>query len=163
MKKILIFVLLLGIIGWLVYPRIKNAIITPKADSVLCDTVPLIINEGQVFIEAKLEGYPMRFILDTGCSSVRIGMTEYLFLYKQGMIKSQPLDTITTINADGDRREALSMKMNIEIGGKQINGVNVMVGTNISTDDSPLLGHEVLEKLGTIQIDYKNKILIINK
>lgn len=179
--KIIIVIVILGIIGWFTYPKIKNYIITEKeenkekVDSIIPppltplpqtpDTIhiPLSIENGQIGILAKINGYPMRFTLDTGCSNVKIGIIDYLFLVKQGVVKDAPTDIATTINADGEQREAMSTKMDIELGGIKINGVNVLVGTNPSIDEPILLGHEVFENLGNIQIDYKNKILIVYK
>lgn len=176
--KVFIFIVILGIIGWFVYPKVKTIIqqksntsdidSIPEAvvvEEVKIDTIhiPIDIKEGQIYITAKINEYPMKFTLDTGCSSVKIGLIDYLFLVKQGIVKDEPTDIATTINADGETREAITTKMNIEIGGINIPNVNIIVGTNPSTSEPILLGHEVFENLGNIQIDYKNKILIIYK
>ena len=113
-------------------------------------------------MNAKVGGYPMKFILDTGCSNVKIGSLEYFFLVKQGVVVDPDIEKVTTLNADGEERKAISTKLDVEIGGMTVPDVNIIVGDdNLSLTTPCLLGHEVFEGIGNIQIDYKNKNLII--
>ena len=73
------------------------------------EIIPLEVQGNLTYINVYLEGLPMKFVLDTGCSGVHITIVEYWFLVRQGLIKEVTGKAITT-NADGDEHEVATEK-----------------------------------------------------
>ncbi len=104
-------------------------------------------------IPCKVNGIPMKFILDTGASNVSISATEAVFLIKQGLISEQ--DIIGSTNymvANGEIKEGTNIKLkSIEIGGLILEDI---VATVVNELNAPLLlGQSALSKLGAFTID----------
>lgn len=155
-------------IGWSTADSVK--VDTTKVDTiphklpekeVKKEIIPLEVQGNLTYINVYLEGLPMKFVLDTGCSGVHITTVEYWFLVRQGLIK-EVTGKATTINADGDEHEVATVKVSIRVGTKEIKDVECTVG-DLSADgkNEILLGQSVLKELGQVTIDYNKQQLIL--
>lgn len=112
-------------------------------------------------VPCKVNGLSLKFIFDTGASSVSISKSEAIFMLKNGylsqndIIGSQQFQT-----ASGDILEGTRIIIRkIEVGGLLLRNVEASV---VHSDNAPLLlGQSVLSRLGKIQIDYNNSTLTI--
>lgn len=112
-------------------------------------------------VPCKVNGLSLKFIFDTGASSVSISKSEAIFMLKNGylsqndIIGSQQFQT-----ASGDILEGTRIIIRkIEVGGLVLRNVEASV---VHSDNAPLLlGQSVLSRLGKIQIDYNSSTLTI--
>ena len=125
--------------------------------------VPLTTEDGVLFITISINGVPMRFIFDTGASSISISETELLFLIKQGTIQENDvLGEQDYYDANGDRATGYVVNLDkVCIGDAELHNVEACVVMN---QKAPLLlGQTALSRFGKVSIDYENKFLIFEK
>ena len=143
MKKIFLFLFLLipyTVIGEVIVPMERQ-------------------ENGLYLIPCTVNGVPMKFIFDTGASSVNISMAEALFLLKNGHIQESDIKgTSHSQIANGDIVENTRILLRkIEVGGIEINNVDATVSHNLNAP--LLLGQSAISKLGTIQLEGTNLII----
>ena len=136
MKKILLFLFVLipyTVIGEVIVPMERQ-------------------ENGLYLIPCTVNGVPMKFIFDTGASSVNISMAEALFLLKNGYIQESDIKGISHAQiANGEIVENTRILLSkIEIGGIEINDVDATVSHNLNAP--LLLGQSAISKLGNIQL-----------
>lgn len=132
-----------------------------EKDNTVRDTIPLVKgNDNLYYLTAEINGIPMRFALDTGCSDIYISIVEYLFLERQGLIKSKKVLPCQSIIANGDTIHDYGTIIldNVTIGNRTVKNVNCSVSNN--QESSLLLGQGVLSKMGDITIKYNQNMLI---
>lgn len=114
---------------------------------------------GLYLIPCTVNGVPMKFIFDTGASSVSISMAEALFLLKNGHIQESDIKGTSHAQiANGEIVENTRVLLRkIEIGGIEIHDVDATVSHNLNAP--LLLGQSAICKLGTIQLDGTNLII----
>ena len=114
---------------------------------------------GLYLIPCKVNGVPMKFIFDTGASTVNISMTEALFLYKNGHIQESDIKGTSHAQiANGEIVENTRILLHkIDIGGIEINDVDATVSHNLNAP--LLLGQSAINRLGMIQLDGTNLII----
>ncbi len=108
---------------------------------------------GTYTVPCKVNGLSMRFIFDTGASTVCISATEALFMLKNGYLKQSDIKGRNYSQvASGDIVEGMTINLSsVEIGGLQLNNVEANVVNSIS---APLLfGQSAIQKLGPIKLD----------
>lgn len=127
-------------------------------------TIKLRRERSGVFtIDCKVNGEKMNFIFDTGASSVSISLYEAHQLLKLNLISEEDILSKSYYRtANGSIEEGVDINIKeIEIDGLILYNVKANVVMNL---EAPLLlGNTLLEKLGKIQIDYKNNTLTIIK
>ena len=136
-----------------------------KKDTIVDEytTIPIEIEGNVTHIIAKLNGGDVRFILDTGCSDIQITTVEFLYLKHMGYVSDEDLgEVVKCTYANGGEGECHSLNIKtLTIGDIDMNDVNCTVEENV---DAPrLLGQSVLQRLGEVSIDYKNKVIKIKK
>lgn len=104
---------------------------------------------------------PLKFILDTGASSVSISSVEAAFMLKNGYLKDGDIlgqEYFST--ATGEIHEGTVIRLReIRIGNAVLRNINASV---VHNQQAPLLlGQSVLERFGIITIDNINSKLII--
>lgn len=124
--------------------------------------IPLELDKSGLYhITVKVNQVPMKFILDTGCSTMLISKTDANFLFNHDLIKKTNIgEKIKTIDANGNN----NMNMTISIDEILLNNIPLKdIPCIISNENEiePLLGQAVLKKLGKIIIDYENNTLCI--
>lgn len=115
---------------------------------------------GVIMMPAKVNGVPMKFVLDTGASSITISQTEAMFLAKQGLLtKKDIMGTERYQTADGNISEGTVIRLReVQIGDRTIRNVKASV---TGSQNAPLLlGQTALSKFGKVSIDYENGYLI---
>ena len=106
---------------------------------------------------------PLKFIFDTGASSVSISSVEASFMLKNGYLKEEDIKGKEYFStATGEIHEGTIIRIReIKIGDAVLKNVEASVAHN---QQAPLLlGQSVLERFGTITIDNINSKLIIKQ
>jgi clan AA aspartic protease (TIGR02281 family) len=116
---------------------------------------------GVYYVPCKLNGLPLKFVFDTGASDVSISLTEALFMIKNGYLKKEDLgENVYYSVANGDVAKGTKLNIKeIEIGGLKL--FNIEASIVHETNAPLLLGQSMIEKLGRIQLD-GNQLIILN-
>ena len=140
----------------------KPILIENKKDATTI-AIPIEINDKLVYTAIKVNGVEMRFLLDTGCSTLQITSAEYYYMKHLGVIAEDKLkDEVECTYADGSTKKCLTLDVDsLEIGGIKLEGVDCVIQENCESE--LLLGQGVLKELGEVSIDYNNKILKIKR
>lgn len=118
-------------------------------------------SSGIYTIPCDVNGLKLRFIFDTGASSVSISLTEAAFMLKNGYLDDSDIIGMTNVQtADGNIAENYTVNLKeLKIGSVVLNNVKAVVSKGL---DAPLLlGQSVLDKLGHWSI--KNGSLVLNQ
>lgn len=124
--------------------------------------IPLTEQDGVHYVTVLVCDIPMRFILDTGCSGIQISPIEYYYLVKQNKLSDNSIlpDSVITTNAEGEMYKKVALIIpKIQVGNIEVSDIQAVVSPAIHAP--ALLGQDVLGRLGTLQLDYKNKQLKI--
>ena len=108
--------------------------------------------DGVLTMPCKVNGLRLRFIFDTGASSVCISSTEALFMLKNGYLDEADIGgSVQSVIANGDIVDSTEITLReVEVGGIVLKDVRAIVTHGL---DAPLLfGQSAIRKLGTIQI-----------
>lgn len=127
-------------------------------------TIPLETDDsGMFYVTAKLNDVPIRFILDTGCSTMLISSRDAEFLLHHKIVNEKNIiGNVQSVCANGSVDTNTNININkVELNGIILNNIPCMVSNSSNTP--LLLGQAVLSQMGRITIDYNNKLLIINK
>lgn len=143
----------------------KSAVAIP----VELPTQPLQVDDNIVDMEKKdgvryvwieVNGLPLKFIFDTGASSIFISPAEALVLVKQGTLSEEDLlgqEQYQDATGGISVGTVINLK-EVKIGNKILRNVKASVSDNV---DSPLLlGQSALEQFGSIEIDNSNSRMI---
>lgn len=133
--------------------------------------LPMSTTDGSSYIEIKVNGIPMKFLIDSGCNTVSIGYIEYLFLKRQGLVRELTETSRDVQLADGSNKNAAVIVIDsISIGSATVKNVECLVMTPDSigkiVGDPPLLiGLKTFYKFAkTITMDpERGKITIVLK
>ena len=142
--------------------------VIPQADSeedaVTVSEIQMKKMYGGVYeVPCDINGLPLRFILDTGASTVSISSVEASFMLKNNFLKESDIkgkDYFST--ATGEIREGTIINLRrIKVGDTELRNVEASVAHN---QEAPLLlGQSVLERFGTVTIDNINSKLVISQ
>jgi clan AA aspartic protease (TIGR02281 family) len=123
-------------------------------------TVVSMEKEGGVFkVPCSVNSIPMKFIFDTGASTVSISLTEASFLLKSGLLsESEILSKEKFVDATGSISVGTKILLRkIEIGGLVIENVEASIVHNLNAP--LLLGQSALSKLGEFSFDPNGGLL----
>ena len=135
----------------------------------MTDTLGTVVSEIQMTklysgvyeVPCNINGLPLKFILDTGASTVSISSVEASFMLKNEWLKKEDIRGKNYFStATGEIREGTVINLReIKVGDAILRNVEASVAHN---QQAPLLlGQSVLERFGTITIDNINSKLII--
>lgn len=132
-------------------------------DSTLSDKieVPFTPDGGCASVKCSINDLPLTFIFDTGASIVSLSQTEANFMLKNGYLTTKDfVGKGRFVNADGEISEGTIINLReVDFGGMKLKDVRASV---VKNQKAPLLlGQTVLGRLGKIEIDNKNKKLVI--
>lgn len=118
------------------------------------------VENGVRYIWVEINGIRLRFIFDTGASSICISPAEATVLYRQGTLRKEDvLDIEYFQDATGRISEGTKINLReVKIGNMILQNVKATVVDNINAP--LLLGQTVLERFGRIEIDNENKEII---
>jgi aspartyl protease family protein len=108
---------------------------------------------GVKYVWIEINGIPMRFIFDTGASSICISAAEAVFLFKQGTLeKSDILNKELFQDATGKISQGTKINLkSVKVGNKIIKNVEALV---VENEKAPLLlGQTIFKQFRKIQID----------
>ena len=113
-------------------------------------------------VKASINGTPLDFILDTGCSDVSISLTEAQYFLKNNILTKEDLGDFQYASlANGGLIETLSFNIRtMEFGGKKL--YNVKASITNSAKAPLLLGQTVLSKLSSLNIDNSRREIRFN-
>lgn len=118
------------------------------------------VENGVRYVWIKINGISLRFIFDTGASTICISPAEVAVLYRQGTLKKEDiLDVEYFQDATGKISAGTKIRLReVQIGDKVLKDVSATVVNNIN---APLLmGQSILERFGSIEIDNENNKII---
>lgn len=124
------------------------------------NVLPMENENGVKYVWIEINGLKLKFIFDTGASSICISSSEASVLYRQGTLKKEDiLETEYFQDATGTISEGTKINLRtVKVGDIILNNVKATV---IDNADAPLLlGQSVLENFGTIEIDNYNNVII---
>ena len=129
--------------------------------SVLSQTILSMEREGGVyFLPCTINGVGLRFVFDTGANTVTISLTEAMFMLKNGYLdKDDIIGTSYAQLANGEVTENTKIILRkVEIGGIVLEDITASIVHEL---DAPLLlGQSVIERLGPIQINGRELIIL---
>lgn len=117
---------------------------------------------GVNIIPCKVNGLKLSFIFDTGASDVSISLTEANFMYKNGYLKNSDfIGKAKYLDATGKISEGIVINLKeIEFQGLKIYNVRASI---VKKSNAPLLlGQSAIGKLGRIEVNLKENLLIIH-
>ena len=185
-KLILTLIVILGFVyGFsILFPRAYN-VLEAKALGIENDTAVVVVEKtdsvprkmiqekgydlaikleqenGCYLIPVKLNGIPMKMLLDTGATSLSISPIEYEFLRRQKLLNDSSVEEIQCSTANGMAKGYKFTLSSLDIGGEIIKDVECVVMSN--SDAPSLLGMNVLRKFGNVHIDYNKNLLILKE
>ncbi len=118
------------------------------------------IENGVRYVWIEVNGIRLRFIFDTGASSICISPAEATVLYRQGTLsKEDILDVEYFQDATGGISEGTQINLReVKIGNLILENVRATVVYNVNAP--LLLGQTVLERFGKIEIDNENQEIV---
>ena len=151
----------------------KSIIILAKALIVVCMmfcsvkvsyaevTIEMTKEDGVYTLPGKVNGLPLRFIFDTGASSVSLSLSEAIFMLKNGYLSEKDIVGASYSQiANGDIIENTEVILReVEVGGIVLHNVEAHISHTLSAP--LLLGQSAIQKLGPIQLN-GNKLIIQN-
>lgn len=115
---------------------------------------------GVKYVWIEVNGIKLRFIFDTGASSICISSSEASVLYRQGTLSEEDFIGLENFQ-DATGRISQGAKVilrTVKVGDNLLENVEATV---IDNENAPLLlGQSALERFGNIQIDNDNNRII---
>lgn len=114
------------------------------------------LQNGVRFVWIEINGIRLRFIFDTGASSICISPAEATVLSRQGVLRKEDiLDVAYFQDATGKISEGTKINLReVKIGDMLLKNVEALVVDNVNAP--LLLGQTVLERFGSIEMDNVN-------
>lgn len=112
-------------------------------------------DQGVNYVWIEINGLRLKFIFDTGASSICISSAEAAVLYRQGTLRDEDfIDMQYFQDATGGISEGTKINLRtVKIGDRLLSNIEALVIDN--TEAPLLLGQSALEKFGKISIDNK--------
>ena len=119
------------------------------------------LQNGVRYVWIEINGIKLRFIFDTGASSICISPAEATVLYRQGTLQKEDILSVEYFqDATGKISEGTKVKLSeVRIGNMVLKNVEALVIDNVNAP--LLLGQTVLERFGSIEIDNVNGEIIL--
>jgi len=140
---------------------VEEAISTNNLTETRIVVLKMEIENGVRYVWVEINGIKLRFIFDTGASSICISPAEAGVLYRQGTLSKEDILNVEYFQ-DATGRISEGTKINlrkVKMGDMVLENVEALVVDNVN---SPLLlGQTVLERFGKIEIDNANNEIIL--
>lgn len=117
---------------------------------------------GVYLVPITVNGLDLKFIFDTGASSISLSSAEAAVMYRQGKITEDDiLGQQQFLDATGGISVGTIVKLKtVEVGGIMLHNVEASIVDNIQAP--LLLGQTALSKFGKVTIDYNNNTIEFN-
>ena len=118
------------------------------------------VQNGVRYVWIEINGIKLKFIFDTGASSICISPAEASVLYRQGTLtKDDIIGTQSFQDATGRISEGARINLReVKIGNIVLENIEATVIDNVNAP--LLLGQTVFERFGKIEIDNENNEII---
>lgn len=125
--------------------------------------IPMEINNGVRYVWIEINGIKLKFIFDTGASSICISTVEAILMLKQGLLYEEDIiGTQSFQDATGKISEGTKVNLReVKVGNVLLQNIEATVIDNLNAP--LLLGQSAFEKFGRIEIDNINNIIIFKK
>jgi len=123
-------------------------------------TLKMENSNGVKYVWIEINGLKLKFIFDTGASSICISSAEATVLYRQGTLKKEDILNIQYFqDATGKVSEGTKINLKtVKIGDRILRNIEAIV---IDNSEAPLLlGQSALEKFGKISLNNVNGEII---
>jgi len=132
----------------------------PKRSSGGKTVIKMENDHGVKYVWIEINGLRLKFIFDTGASSICISSAEATVLYRQGTLnKEDVLDVEYFQDATGKISAGTKINLRtVKIGDRLLKNIEATVIDN--TEAPLLLGQSALERFGKISIDNKKGEII---
>ena len=116
---------------------------------------------GVKYVWVEINGLKLRFVFDTGASSICISSLEASLLYRQGTLQKEDILNVEYFqDATGKISEGTKINLRtVKVGNIILKNIEAIVIDNVNAP--LLLGQTVFEKFGKIEIDNINDELIL--
>ena len=132
-----------------------------EAEIIEENSIDMESSNGVKYVWIEINGLKLKFIFDTGASSICISPSEATVLYRQGTLTEEDIIGNEYFqDATGNISEGTTVNLRtVKIGDKILHNVKATV---VDNDEAPLLlGQSALEQFGKIEIDnVKNRIIL---
>lgn len=123
-------------------------------------SIPFRSQDGVKYVQVTVNGVGLEMIFDTGSSSTLISVAEANYLYQKGTLGEEDiLGRTKTQIADGSVVKNTLINLDEVIIGGKIRCLDVLATVSANINAPLLLGNEVLDRVGTIEIDNENETL----
>ena len=118
------------------------------------------VQDGVRYVWIEINGIRLRFIFDTGASSICISPAEATVLYRQGTLQKEDiLDVQSFQDATGRISEGMRVNLReVKVGNMILENVQALIVNNVNAP--LLLGQSVFKRFGSIEIDNDNGVII---
>jgi aspartyl protease family protein len=118
------------------------------------------VQNGVRYVWIEINGIKLKFIFDTGASSICISPAEATVLYRQGTLTEEDIiGTQSFQDATGRISEGARINLReVKIGNIVLENIEATVIDNVNAP--LLLGQTVFERFGKIEIDNENNEII---
>jgi len=118
------------------------------------------VQNGVRYVWIEINGIKLKFIFDTGASSICISKAEAVVLFKQGLLQEEDFRGSEYFqDATGGISEGTKINLReVKIGNIVLENIEATVIDNVNAP--LLLGQTVFERFGKIEIDNENNEII---
>ena len=115
--------------------------------------------DGLYYVPIRVNGQELKFIFDTGASSICISSLEANLLLKQGQISEDEIvGDVQSLIADGSTVHGTRINLReVELAGVTLHDVDAIVSDNNSAP--LLLGQSAMSRFGSFKVDYKKQTI----
>lgn len=124
--------------------------------------VRMVKDNGVYYVPIEVNGLNLRFIFDTGASSISLSSAEAIVMYRQGLIADDDiLGSSQMQDATGGISTGVVVNLRtVKIGDIVLNNIQATVVDNIQAP--LLLGQTALSKFGKVSLDYNHGYIEFN-
>lgn len=124
--------------------------------------IRMVEEYGVYYVPIEVNGLKLRFIFDTGASSILLSSAEAIVMYRQGLISDDDiLGSSQMQDATGGISTGVVVNLrSVKIGGIDLSNVQATIVDNIQAP--LLLGQTALSKFGKVSIDYEHGYIEFN-
>lgn len=124
--------------------------------------VRMVKENGVYYVPIEVNGLRLRFVFDTGASSISLSSAEAIVMYRQGLITDDDiLGSSQMQDATGGISTGMVVNLrSVTIGDIVLNNIQATVVDNIQAP--LLLGQTALSKFGKVSLDYEHGYIEFN-
>lgn len=133
---------------------------TPPVYETNKNVLKMEVQNGVRYVWIEINGIKLKFIFDTGASSICISSAEAVVLYRQGLLQEEDfIGSEYFQDATGRISEGTKINLReVKIGNIVLENIEATVIDNVNAP--LLLGQTVFERFGKIEIDNENNEII---